>query len=110
MKNKKAVEMSLNTIVIAVIVLVVMAVILIVFSGLTKSPVKGISDVGKGLTFDVDCDGIKDAVDSCPCTKDIPNSCKPGDSRDGCPGKSSCTDTSCEKYLTDKNFKQPDCK
>ena len=76
--NKKGIELTLNTVVIAIIVLVVMAVMLLIFSSLIK---RGGADplncAAKLLNTDSDSppDGVKDAVDPCPCDSRVPKEC-----------------------------------
>ena len=45
MKNKKGVELTMNTIIIAVIALIVLAVVMIIFSGSISDSSEGISGI-----------------------------------------------------------------
>ncbi|MEK6967806.1 MAG: hypothetical protein AABX51_04200 [Nanoarchaeota archaeon] len=90
--NKKGIELTLNTIVIAIIVLVVLAVMLIVFAGVfTRGGTKPLDCVTRALSEDNDNDKVKDAVDPCPCDDNVPRECaQPADARPaGCPGSGS---------------------
>ncbi len=67
MKNKKAVELSLNVIVIAALVLIVLIVSIAIFTGLVGDTVSDTKITMGSITGDYDGDGIKDFLDKCPC-------------------------------------------
>lgn len=66
MKNKKGVELSLNVIVIAAIVLIVVTVSIMVFTDIMGDSINKINDLF-GKMDDNDKDGIEDIMDQCPC-------------------------------------------
>jgi len=80
MKNKNAVELSLNVIVIAAIVLVVLVVSIMIFTGIIGEERGKVEDIMEGMEGDYDKDGISDILDKCPCNSDDP--AKPR--QDGC--------------------------
>jgi len=91
MKNKKAVELSLNVIVIAVIILIVLIVSIVIFTGLVGESASDTKITMRSITKDSDGDGIKDFLDKCPCY--------PGTAEyNGCP--EDITDENREKYTS----------
>lgn len=72
MKNKNAVELSLNVIVVATIVLVVLVVSITIFTGIIGEERVKIEDIMEGMEGDYDGDGIEDIIDRCPCDYDDP--------------------------------------
>lgn len=68
MKNKKAVELSLNVVIIAVILLVVVVVVLAVFGRLFGKEAEQIEKQIEGIG-DKDGDGVIDIFDKCPNTE-----------------------------------------
>lgn len=94
MKGKKGVELTLNTIIIAVIVLVALAVILFVFQGIFFRSSCQFNEQSFRLGHDQDDDGVKDSIDACACDSSVPQNCNgPIESQaDGCPG----TNTACK--------------
>ncbi|MDD5086360.1 MAG: hypothetical protein PHV16_01280 [Candidatus Nanoarchaeia archaeon] len=69
MKNKKAVELSMNVIVMAGVLLIVLIVSLVIFTDLVGDNVNDIGDKMGIAKDDYDADGVKDFVDICPCEK-----------------------------------------
>lgn len=72
MKNKNAVELSLNVIVVAAIVLVVLVVSIMIFTGIIGEERSKIEGIMEGMEGDYDKDGISDILDKCPCDPDDP--------------------------------------
>src|SRR3989338_5186105 len=89
MVNKKGIELTLNTVVIAIIVLVVLAVMLLIFSHFAGGGTKPLNCVTKALNEDNDGDKVKDAVYPCPCYNEVPSGCTGPleEQPSGCPGK-----------------------
>jgi len=72
MKSKKAVELSLNVIVVAAIVLVVLVVSIMIYTGIIGEERKKVVDIMGGMENDCDGDGINNILDKCPCDYDDP--------------------------------------
>ena len=79
MKNKNAVELSLNVIVVAAIVLVVLVVSIIIYTGFIGDEKDKIDDIMDGMEGDYDGDGLSDVIDRCPCDYDYPDKPREGD-------------------------------
>ena len=73
MKNKNAVELSLNVIVIAAIVLVVLVVSIIIYTGFIGDEKKKLDEHIFNIGHDCDGDGLSDAIDPCPCDIENPD-------------------------------------
>ncbi len=87
MKNKNAVELSLNVIVVAAIVLVVLVVSIMIYTGIIGEESGKVHDIMEGMEGDCDGDGINDILDTCPCDYDDPakprkDNCKPAETCD----------------------------
>jgi len=78
-KNKNAVELSLNVIVVAAIVLVVLVVSIMIYTGIIGEEKDKIDDIIVGMEGDYDGDGINDIIDRCPCNADDPAKPRQGD-------------------------------
>jgi hypothetical protein len=76
-KNKKGVELSLNTVIIAAILLITIIVIVAVFTRLFGKEASQIEEKISGLD-DEDGDGIVNMFDDCPCREGEKDN-------DGCP-------------------------
>jgi len=72
MKNKNAVELSLNVIVVAAIVLIVLVVSIMIYTGIIGEEKDKIDDIMDGMEGDYDGDGINNIIDRCPCDDDDP--------------------------------------
>ena len=72
MKNKKAVELSLNVIVIAAIVLVVLVVSIMIYTGLIGKEKTKLDEYIFSIDHDCDMDGLSDAIDRYPCEAEDP--------------------------------------
>ncbi len=72
MKNKNAVELSLNVIVVAAIVLIVLVVSIMIYTGIIGDEKDKIDGIMVGMEGDYDGDGIEDIIDRCPCDYDDP--------------------------------------
>lgn len=72
MKNKKAVELTLNVIVVAAIVLVVLVVSIMIYTGIIGKESGKVGDIIEGMEGDCDGDGINNILDTCPCDYDDP--------------------------------------
>ncbi len=98
--NKKGIELTLSTIVIAIMVLVVLAVMLIIFSALTNKSGGSLFCYANALGADTDTDNAKDIADPCPCDGAIPKDCTGSlkDQPKGCPGSpdSKCPTEKCD--------------
>ena len=79
MKNKNAVELSLNVIVVAAIVLIVLVVSIMIYTGFIGDEKDKIDDIMVGMEGDYDGDGIEDIMDRCPCNYDDPEKPREGD-------------------------------
>ena len=79
MKNKKAVELTLNVIVVAAIVLVVLVVSIMIYVGIIGEERIIIDDIMDGMEGDCDGDGINNILDTCPCNYDDPAKPREGD-------------------------------
>ena len=67
MRNKKAVELSMNVIVMAAICLIVLIVSIVIFTSIVGDNVSDLNENTNVLKDDYDKDGVKDFVDVCPC-------------------------------------------
>ena len=65
--NGKGVELSLNVIIIAIIVAVVLITSIAIFSGNIRKSSSVLHENIYSLNHDCDGDGIEDALDKCPC-------------------------------------------
>ena len=97
MKNKKAVELSLNVIVVAAIVLVVLVVSIMIYTGYMGEAKITLDQNIYRINHDCDGDGINDAIDRCPCDvegpADLKKKCRPvKDCEDMIKGKTCPTD------------------
>ena len=66
-KNKNAVELSLNVIVVAAIVLIVLVVSIMIYTGFIGDEKKKLDEHIFSIGHDCDGDGLSDAIDRCPC-------------------------------------------
>ena len=75
MKSKKGIELTMQTIVVAILVLVVLIVSIMLY---TRYVNKSANEIDKqfGLMGDIDEDGTINMFDKCPCEKDISTDCK----------------------------------
>ena len=76
MKNKKAVELTLNVIVVAAIVLVVLVVSIMIYTGAIGKERTKLDENIFSIGHDCDGDGLSDAIDPCPCDPDIQDESK----------------------------------
>ncbi len=72
MKNKKAVELTLNVIVVAAIVLVVLVVSIMIYVGIIGEEKNKVTGIMEGMENDCDGDSISNILDTCPCDYDDP--------------------------------------
>ena len=72
-KNKKAVELSLNVIVVAAIVLVVLVVSIMIYTGIIGEETTQLNKHIFSISHDCDGDGLSDAIDRCPCDLEDPD-------------------------------------
>jgi len=73
MKNKDAVELSLNVIVIAAMVLIVLVVSIMIYTGYIGKTRVTLDENIYRINHDCDGDGINDAIDRCPCDAEDTN-------------------------------------
>lgn len=108
--NKKGIELTLNTVVLAIIVMVVLAVMLVIFSGLVKQGGNPLSCASKALGADSDGDNVNDAADPCPYADTVPRECNGPVSEQppGCPGTSQRCPINCG-FATDPACKPESC-
>lgn len=92
MKNKRAVELSLNVIVVAAIVLVVLVVSIMIFTGIIGEERKKLDEHIFSISHDCDGDGLSDAIDRCPCDSEDPDE----------PKKKCSSVESCAKMINEK--------
>ncbi len=76
MKNKKAVELTLNVIVVAAIVLVVLAVSIMIYTGVIGKERNQLNQHIFSIGHDCDGDGLSDAIDPCPCDPNVQDESK----------------------------------
>ena len=69
-RNKKGLEMTMNTLIIMILVLVTLLVVLIIFYKFTGQGKNDTQNIMDGITDDCDGDGVKDIIDQCPCSGD----------------------------------------
>jgi uncharacterized surface anchored protein len=67
MKNKKAVELSMNVIVIAAICLIILVVSITIFTNIVGDNVNDLNENTDIVKNDYDKDEVRDFVDICPC-------------------------------------------
>jgi len=72
--NKKAIELTLNTIVIAMIVVIVALIIIFIFNHYYGKETKIIGGQIDQLE-DYDGDGTSNMFDPCPCNADVKENC-----------------------------------
>ena len=72
-KNKNAVELSLNVIVVAAIVLVVLVVSIMIYTGFIGEETAQLNKHIFSISHDCDGDGLSDAIDRCPCDTEDPD-------------------------------------
>lgn len=65
MNNKRGVELSLNTVIIAILLLVVLAIMIIAFQNLFGKNVSIFDDKVDCTKEDTDGDGVNDILDKC---------------------------------------------
>ena len=94
----------MNTIVVAVIVLVALAVILFVFANLYGKSAGDLSCTTFFLSHDDDNDGVKDAADPCACDGEVPRLCDGSKEQSKkCSDRTQCKDaTECNNNLNTK--------
>lgn len=91
MKNKKGVELALNTMVTAIIVIIVVVVVIATFSGLFRKESGVIGGQVNRLdvcddTQDFDSDGLINKADPCRCIPQTEkNDCTSANQWEGCP-------------------------
>ena len=88
MKSKKGIELTMSTIIVAIIVLIVLVVSIMVY---TKYIGKSASELDKqiGLMDDYDKDGTLNMFDKCPCDDTDSCGCIKGE-KDSCKKDRSC--------------------
>ena len=96
MKNKNAVELTLNVIVVAAIVLVVLVVSIMIYTGVIGKEKTELDKHIFSISHDYDGDGLSDAIDPCPC-----NSENTYESKKECMSVDDCADN-IKKSQTDK--------
>jgi len=98
--NKKAIEMTVSTIAVFILVIIVLAVLIFIFK---SQFVKETDIIGEKIDSlgDCDCDGVANFLDKCPCIPFTEGAENPELS--GCPsgqGPAPCNKEQCEQAKT----------
>ena len=91
MKNKNAVELSLNVIVVAAIVLIVLVVSIMIYVEFIGKERQNMDNHIFSIGHDCDGDGLSDAIDRYPCNAENPNE----------PKKEGMSVAKCIKFMKD---------
>lgn len=94
MKNKNAVELSLNVIVVAAIVLVVLVVSIMIYVEFIGKERQNMDGHIFSIGHDCDLDGLNDAIDRYPCDPEDPDEPKK---------KGGMSAAECIKFMKDGN-------